>query len=65
MVNNLAEQMYRYRFEHIKDATQHERLIGEHKMIYESIVARDVNRAAEAVKEHIDNQEKSIMLHLK
>ena len=27
LVNNLAEQMYRYRFEYIKDASQHERLI--------------------------------------
>ena len=25
MVNNLAEQMYRYRFEYIKDSSQHER----------------------------------------
>ncbi len=64
MVNNLAEQMYRYRFEHIKDATQHERLIGEHRRIYESIVARDKGKASLAVKEHIDNQEKAIMLLL-
>ena len=26
LVNNLAEQMYRYRFEYIKDESQHERL---------------------------------------
>ena len=64
MVNNLAEQMYRYRFEHIKDSSQHERLIGEHRKIYDSIVTKDKKRASEAVKEHIDNQEKAIMLHL-
>lgn len=64
MVNNLAEQMYRYRFEHIKDATQHERLIGEHRKIYDSIMTRNKTAAAIAVKEHIDNQEKAIMLHL-
>ncbi len=64
LVNNLAEQMYRFRFEHIKDATQHERLIGEHRKIYDSIVARDKSKASMMVKEHIDNQEKAIMLLL-
>ena len=40
LVNNLSEQMYRYRFEYIKDFSQHERLVEEHKVIYESIVKR-------------------------
>ena len=40
LVNNLSEQMYRYRFEYIKDSSQHERLVEEHKVIYESIVKR-------------------------
>lgn len=60
MVNNLAEQMYRYRFEHIKDEKQHQRLMSEHEAIYESLYARDKQKAAEAVKVHIDNQESSI-----
>lgn len=64
MVNNLAEQMYRYRFEHIKDASTHHRLIEEHGKILESLEKRDKKAAAEMVKEHIDNQEKAIMLHL-
>lgn len=64
MVNNLAEQMYRYRFEHIKDALQHPRLIEEHEVIYESLLARDKLKAAEAVKKHIDNQEAAIMRQL-
>ena len=37
LVNNLSEQMYRYRFEYIKDFSQHERLVEEHKVIYEPI----------------------------
>lgn len=64
MVNNLAEQMYRYRFEHIKDASQHPRLIEEHEVIYESLLARDKQKAAKAVKKHIDNQEAAIMRQL-
>jgi len=38
LVNTLSEQMYRYRFEYIKDASMHENLIREHRVIYESIV---------------------------
>lgn len=65
LVSNLAEQMYRYRFEYIKDVSIHAKLIEEHKIIYESIVNKDKRTAAEAAKMHIDNQEKSIMKQLK
>lgn len=61
LVNNLSEQMYRYRFEYIKDISQHERLVEEHRMIYESLVNRDRERAAEAARTHIDNQRKAII----
>lgn len=65
LVNNLAEQMYRYRFVYIKDESQHEKLVAEHKEIYESIASRDKERAIAAVKLHIDNQEKSIIGHIR
>ncbi|MCM1261745.1 MAG: GntR family transcriptional regulator [Butyrivibrio sp.] len=61
MVNNLSEQMYRYRFEYIKDESQHNHLVEEHKMIYEGIVSHDKQKAANAARVHIDNQEKSII----
>lgn len=61
IVGNLGEQMYRYRFEYIKDESTHASLIEEHRIIYESIVRGDRQTAAEAVKMHIDNQEKSII----
>lgn len=64
LVSNLAEQMYRYRFEYIKDVSIHAKLIEEHKIIYESIVNKDKKTAAEAAKMHIDNQENSIMKQL-
>lgn len=61
IVGNLGEQMYRYRFEYIKDESTHASLVEEHRIIYESIVRGDRQTAAEAVKMHIDNQEKSII----
>lgn len=61
LVNNLSEQMYRYRFEYIKDESGHANLIDEHRIIYESIRKKDKETAANAAKLHIDNQEKSVM----
>ncbi|MDE7253949.1 MAG: GntR family transcriptional regulator [Acetatifactor sp.] len=65
LVNNLSEQMYRYRFEYIKDFSQHERLVEEHRIIYESLVGRDKERACEAAKVHIDNQKKAIIQQIR
>ena len=64
LVNNLAEQMYRYRFEYLKDASQHQKLVWEHKEIYQSICRQDKAAAADLVKKHIDNQEEAIIHQL-
>lgn len=65
LVNNLSEQMYRYRFEYIKDASQHQRLIEEHRIIYESIVKKDRETASQAARMHIDNQKKAIIAQIR
>lgn len=64
LVNNLSEQMYRYRFEYIKDSSQHRMLIEEHKEMYRSIQNKDKIAAAGVVKKHIDNQEEAIIRQL-
>lgn len=61
LVNNLSEQMYRYRYEYIKDFSQHEKLVEEHRIIYESLVNKDKETASEAAKIHIDNQKNAII----
>lgn len=65
MIKNLSDQMYRYRFEYIKEKDQHNNLIKEHRMIYESIINNNKEQAAKAAKVHIDNQEKSIIRQIK
>lgn len=65
LVNNLAEQMYRYRFEYIKDTSQHENLAEEHRIIYESILRKDKETASQAARIHIDNQEKAIIRQIR
>ncbi len=61
LINNLSEQMYRYRFEYLKDISRHQSLIQEHRMIFEGIKARNKEEASSAAKLHIDNQEKAII----
>lgn len=65
LINNLSEQMYRYRFEYIKDFSQHERLVEEHRDIYESLLHRDKEKASQAAKTHIDNQRKAIIAQIR
>lgn len=65
LVNNLSEQMYRYRFEYIKDSSQHQTLVNEHRIIYQSIVCKDKETAAAAARTHIDNQKKAIMRQIR
>lgn len=65
LVNTLSEQMYRYRFEYIKDVSQHKSLVEEHRIIYESILKKDKQTASEAAKLHIDNQEKTIIKQIR
>ena len=65
LVNNLSEQMYRYRFEYIKDSSQHPTLIEEHRIIYQSLLNKDKETASVAAKTHIDNQRKSIIRQIR
>ncbi len=65
LVNNLSEQMYRYRFEYLKDFSQHEKLVEEHRVIYESLLNKDCETACAAARLHIDNQKKAIIRQIR
>lgn len=65
LVNNLAEQMYRYRFVYLKDVSIHDDLIEEHRRIFEAISKRDIEMAKKTAALHIDNQEKVIIEHIR
>lgn len=65
MIDNLAEQMYRYRVKYLKDDARYEMLVKEHQAIYESIVKGDREAAARFAKEHIDHQEEAIISQLR
>lgn len=57
MLNNLREQMYRYRVEYLKSDEVYPRLIQEHEEIYEGLKRKDKERVVEIVGYHVVNQE--------
>ena len=65
ILNNLREQMYRYRLEYIKDEDKRQILLIEHEHILKALSLRHVQEAKQAVREHIDNQEITFRKNLK
>lgn len=64
MLNNLREQMYRYRMEYAKDEDYHDVLLKEHREIYDAIVQNNQELAMNTVKKHIYNQELIVIRNL-
>lgn len=65
ILNNLREQMYRYRLEYIKDEDKRQILLAEHSQILTAIKKRRVEDAKKAIREHIDNQEITVSRNIK
>ena len=56
VLNNLREQMYRYRVEYLKREEAHPQLIAEHAAIIEYISKGEKKAATDIMCKHIDNQ---------
>jgi len=56
LLNNLREQMYRYRVEYLKREEAHPQLIAEHAAIIEYISKGEKKAATDIMCKHIDNQ---------
>lgn len=61
LLNNLREQMYRFRVEYLKNEEVHPQLIAEHEKIIEHIMERDKTKASAIVSEHINNQVEGVI----
>lgn len=64
LLNNIREQMFRYRIEYLKDANARKILVAEHDAICEALKNNDVIKAHGYMCLHIDNQQKVIMQSL-
>ena len=56
IINSAREQMYRYRYEYVKNPTVYAQLISEHKKIIEGFDRRDVDYLKEIMHTHLSNQ---------
>lgn len=65
IINNLREQMYRFRLEYIEQIVDYSGLVHEHDVLVESIITKDEKRAREIVTQHIRNQEKVVIEKIK
>ena len=61
LLNNLREQMYRFRVEYLKNEEVHPQLIAEHEKIIEHIMERDKAKVSAIVSEHINNQVEGVI----
>ena len=60
LLNNLREQVYRYRVEYLKRKECHAQLLAEHQEIIDAITGKQVERAMKATCRHIDNQVEAV-----
>lgn len=65
IINNVREQMYRYRVEYLKDSRIRGTLLQEHREIYQAVAARDTEKARAYIRQHIMNQQQSIARSIK
>ena len=64
MLNNLREQMYRYRVEYLKDVESRKTLVEEHYAVYRALKARNQQQAVKDICIHIVNQQNAILRSL-
>lgn len=60
ILNNLREQMYRYRVEYLKDEKSYPVLVQEHRQIIEGLAARNKEMVSAAMQMHVRNQVNAI-----
>ena len=61
LVNNLSEQMYRYRVEYLKEEQTRNLLVSEHEELVKAIREGDVQKAQDISFHHLENQRKAII----
>ncbi|MGF7018621.1 DNA-binding GntR family transcriptional regulator [Lachnospiraceae bacterium PF1-21] len=65
LLNNLREQMYRYRVEYLKSDTVYPQLIAEHQEIIDNIESRNEEAAKRIMGSHIANQIEAVRLAIR
>ena len=61
LLNNIREQMYRYRVEYLKDEEMRGSLVREHDTLLENLRQRDLEGAKQVTQSHIERQQAYIL----
>lgn len=65
IINNLREQIYRFRVEYIYKMKSYDNLVSEHDEIVSAMKERRGNEASQIAHRHIENQEISVLEYFK
>lgn len=65
IINNLREQIFRYRLAYLRNNYYHEIIRREHQEMIDAIENNDEDKAAKVASVHIMNQEKSVITMMK
>ncbi|MCR5545023.1 MAG: FCD domain-containing protein, partial [Lachnospiraceae bacterium] len=60
IVQNLKEQMYRYRYEYVKDNANYAQILQEHAEIIAGLEKRDQEYVREIMHAHLENQVEAV-----
>jgi DNA-binding GntR family transcriptional regulator len=60
MINDVREQVYRYRYEYLKDSSVYPLLVKEHAEIIDSLTSDDRMYRREVMEMHILNQRRTV-----
>ncbi|MCI8874826.1 MAG: GntR family transcriptional regulator [Lachnospiraceae bacterium] len=60
LLNNIREQIYRYRVEYLKEEENYPNLIEEHRKIFAGLKNRDKNFVTEMTEKHLKNQANAV-----
>lgn len=60
MLNNLREQMYRYRVEYLKNEAMYPTLVREHEEIFDCLKRKDRKAVIRVMGSHVVNQEEMV-----
>lgn len=60
IVNNLREQMYRYRVEYLKDEKNYPVLLKEHREILAGFTEKNRDLVTDSMRKHVENQAEAV-----
>lgn len=61
ILNNLREQIYRYRIEYLKEESTYPSLLQEHEALIQGLKNKDKAYVKEIMEKHIENQERTVI----